>query len=383
MLTQLQIRDFAIVEAVELELAAGLHRAHRRDRRRQVDPRRCAAARRRRSRRQRRRAPRRRARRGDRDASTSRRNPARSPGSPNRRSRTTAKCCCGAASPPTAAAAPTSTGRRCRCSRCARSASTCSTSTASSSSSRWHARGYQRDLLDEQRRASAPKWPRCAMHSVAGASSTSSARPSSSACAIASSRIELLAHYVAELDALDPQGRRAAAARRGAPPHLLGRASGRRHGAGGKPAGGRRRRRRRRAGPGPVAAAQPVEPRSGARRHRAAARGSRHRLPRGRREPASLRGFARGRSGAPGMGRVAPRRARGSGPQASRRGRAPAGPAQRTRPRNWPACAMVPPVSRTSSADSRPHAPSGTASRAGSRTRAGPPAPRSTSASAR
>ncbi len=66
MLTHLQIRDFAIVDAVELELRVGSHRAHRRDRRRQVDHRRRTAAARRRARRRRSGAPRRRARRGGR-----------------------------------------------------------------------------------------------------------------------------------------------------------------------------------------------------------------------------------------------------------------------------------------------------------------------------
>ena len=63
MLTHLQIRDFAIIDASRAGAATRAHRAHRRDRRRQVDPGRCAAAAGRRPRRRGGGAPRRRARR--------------------------------------------------------------------------------------------------------------------------------------------------------------------------------------------------------------------------------------------------------------------------------------------------------------------------------
>ena len=72
MLHRLAIRDFVIVDALEIELGAGLHRAERRNRRRQVDPGRRPAARARRPRRRRRGARRRGARRDHAPSSTRR-----------------------------------------------------------------------------------------------------------------------------------------------------------------------------------------------------------------------------------------------------------------------------------------------------------------------
>ena len=63
MLRALDVRDFVIVERLDLELGAGFTRAHRRDRRRQVDPGRCDRAAGRRPRRRAAGARRRRARR--------------------------------------------------------------------------------------------------------------------------------------------------------------------------------------------------------------------------------------------------------------------------------------------------------------------------------
>jgi len=308
--------------------AARLHGAHRRDRRGKIDPRRRAAACRGRSRRQRRGAPRCRTRRGDRSV-RSRAQPRRSGvarGAGNR-ARGGSRAATERRRRRTQSRLRQRAGHA-RCRRCARSASTCSTSTASSNSSPLARRGYQRDLLDESGRLGAEvaamrdafrRWRELDLEREAFAQRLRDRE----------NRIDLLSHYVAELDALSPQAdepRLLAEERRRI--SSVGRlAEGNR--TGGKPACGRRRRRRWARWDEPSRCCAACRPRSGARRHRTTARGSVHRLPGGDREPASVRGYARSRPGAAGMGRGAPRRARGGGPQASRRGRAPAGPAQR------------------------------------------------------
>ena len=112
MLRSLSIRDFVIVEALELELDARLHRADRRDRRGQVDPGRCARAAARRPRRAAAAAPAPSAP-SSRRGSTSPSARPRAHGSPQRSSRRRRRSCCSAAcSTRGAAAARGSTARR-------------------------------------------------------------------------------------------------------------------------------------------------------------------------------------------------------------------------------------------------------------------------------
>ena len=196
-------------------------------------------------------------------------------------------------------------------------------------------------------------------------------------------RLELLEHYVAELEALDPQAdeprRLAEERRRMAALGRLAEGTAQVEGL----LAGRGRGRDCGARPGPVGAAPAVDARCRARRNRAADRGSRHRLPRGRGDAAPLWRVARGRPGAPGADRVAARRARGRGAQApGRHGRAARGPrASRGELQELRAGAVnLAELERRLSAAREERA---TVPRPGSRPRVAAPPPRSTSASRR
>ena len=185
MLTHLQIRDLAIVDAVELDFMPGLTVLTGRNRRRQVHHRRCADAGQRRTRRGRPDPRRRRARRG-RSHLRHPQCPAAScvPCSRNSPSRPKTSCWCAGSSASTAGHAPTSTARPCRCSSCATSWDCCSTCMASTNSSRCCA--ATRSANCSTPTASSNRWPRrCRRRTPPGSRCSTGSWRSSPRCASA------------------------------------------------------------------------------------------------------------------------------------------------------------------------------------------------------
>ncbi len=148
-------------------------------------------------------------------------------------------------------------------------------------------------------------------------------------------RLDLLRHYATELDALDPKPQEAEIARRRTSTHCQHGAAGRRYGTDRDVAGRRRRRCGRRAGTSAVRIAATGDARRETGTDGAVARGGQHCVSRGPRQPASLRRCARVGSRQAGMGRSQAGGPRSRRAQASRRGRTTARPARASRSRAW------------------------------------------------
>ena len=293
-----------------------LHRAHRRNRRGQVDPRRCAAARRGRALGQRRRPPRRRTRGGERDVRGERATRRARLARRSSRSSTKANASCAASSARMVAAAPISTARPCRCSRCARSANCSSTCTGSSNSSRWRGAAISAPpstaaASSKQTcaavRAAYDEW-RALDEQRASFEQRLRDREAASTCCGITRRNSMRST------------RRTARATRSPRSASASRAW----------AGSRKARHSwKRCSPATTAASprrlpgrnsvlrQLVDARCSAATRSRPSRGSGDRGSRGARDAASLHGITRGRPRAAGMGRGAPCGARGGGPQAS------------------------------------------------------------------
>ncbi len=101
-------------------------------------------------------------------------------------------------------------------------------------------RSHQRDLLDECGGLHGRGRGHARRAIGSGATSMTSGRPTSGACRIATGGSTCSSTTSAELEALDPQAGEHATAGRGAAPHGGARPARRRHGTGGEPAGRRR-----------------------------------------------------------------------------------------------------------------------------------------------